>query len=191
MDWTWLYVIVGTGASALLNFLVLYFWKPWAQAYAGEKAKNVARKEDLDKILLEVRAVTAATESIKADINGGLWERQMCWNQKRDLYAELMKKTHELLNCNTNLRVAIAGSRALSGELARVEQARRDLHSLVGMSFIFANTQCMNALREYFLDFERVSSGAEDNALAEQQRTATLQGKLIAAARTDLGLEIE
>ena len=117
MDWTWLYVIVGTGASALLNFLVLYFWKPWAQAYAGEKAKNVARKEDLDKILLEVRAVTAATESIKADINGGLWERQMCWNQNAASLCRIDEKDsrvtelqHESTRCHRRLKGIIWGT---------------------------------------------------------------------------------
>ena len=53
MDWTWLYVIAG----AALNNLILLVWKPWTQAYAGEKGKNFARKEDLDKILAEVRVV--------------------------------------------------------------------------------------------------------------------------------------
>jgi hypothetical protein len=63
VDWiSWLQGI----ALVALNNLVLLFWKPWAGAYAGEKGKNLARKEDLNEILAEVRAVTART-SIRAE----------------------------------------------------------------------------------------------------------------------------
>ena len=41
--WNWVYVFAIVG----LNTLVLWFWKPWTNAYAGEKGKNFARKEDL------------------------------------------------------------------------------------------------------------------------------------------------
>jgi hypothetical protein len=46
-------------AMVLLNILFWLIWKPWAGAYAGEKGKNFARKEDLNEILAEVWAVTA------------------------------------------------------------------------------------------------------------------------------------
>jgi hypothetical protein len=46
-------VLLAVGA-VILNNLILYFWKPWLGAYGAEKAKNLARKEDLDKILSEV-----------------------------------------------------------------------------------------------------------------------------------------
>jgi membrane protein implicated in regulation of membrane protease activity len=86
MDWTWLYGV----AFVALNNLVLYFWKPWADAYAGEKGKNLARKEDLAAILAEVRAVAIAQKEIDAKISGELWERQCRLNQKRDAYANLL-----------------------------------------------------------------------------------------------------
>jgi hypothetical protein len=60
MDWTPVYVAAG----ALLNALILGIWKPWGAAYAGEKGKNFARKEDLDQILAEVRAVTITQKKL-------------------------------------------------------------------------------------------------------------------------------
>lgn len=79
MDWTLVYVIVGV----TLNTLVMYVWKPWTAAYVGEKGKTLARKEDLNEILAEVRAVTITQKEIEAKLAGDLWNRQMLWNQKR------------------------------------------------------------------------------------------------------------
>jgi hypothetical protein len=92
MDWTWLYVIAG----AALNNQILLVWKPWTQAYAGEKGKNFARKEDLDKILAEVRAVTIVQKEIEAKVSGAVWDRQTQWNQKRDISAGLLAAFSEL-----------------------------------------------------------------------------------------------
>jgi hypothetical protein len=77
--------------SSFLTIVLLWFWKPWAGAYVGEKGKNFARKEDLDIILAEVRAITITQKEIEAKISGELWNRQMVWNQRRDAYAGLLK----------------------------------------------------------------------------------------------------
>ena len=74
MDWiSWVLGI----AMVLLNILFWLIWKPWAGAYAGEKGKNFARKEDLNEILAEVWAVTATQREIEVKITGELWNRQM------------------------------------------------------------------------------------------------------------------
>ena len=41
---------INTVALAVLYVLVLGVWKPWSAAYAREKGKNLARKEDLSLI---------------------------------------------------------------------------------------------------------------------------------------------
>jgi hypothetical protein len=65
MDINWATISMTALASVLLNGLLLGVWKPWAAAYTGEKGKNFARKEDIDKILAEVKAVTQTQEEIK------------------------------------------------------------------------------------------------------------------------------
>jgi membrane protein implicated in regulation of membrane protease activity len=62
--------------GATLVLLAFWFWKPWAGAYASENGKNLARKEDLDAILAEVRAVTIAQKEIEHKLSGDLWHRQ-------------------------------------------------------------------------------------------------------------------
>jgi hypothetical protein len=64
MDWNWLYV----AAAVVINRLIFAVWNPWAGAYAGEKGKNFARKEDLDAILAEVRSVTAIQKEIEGAV---------------------------------------------------------------------------------------------------------------------------
>ncbi len=68
MDWNWIHTI----AIVVLNTLVLMIWKPWAKGYAGEKGKNLARTEDLDRIVAEVRAVTITQKEIEAKISGDM-----------------------------------------------------------------------------------------------------------------------
>jgi hypothetical protein len=82
--------------SPILTILFLWLWKPWAGAYAREKGKNFARREDLDVILSEVRAVTATQREIESKISGEMWERQWRLNQKRDVYARLIEGMGEL-----------------------------------------------------------------------------------------------
>jgi len=79
---------IGTGEGIALvafNVLVVLIWKPWAGAYAGEKGKNFARKEDLDAVLNEVRAVAMTQREIEAKslVNFGIarctgLKRRMC-----------------------------------------------------------------------------------------------------------------
>ena len=70
--------LMGAGHRyGIVEHSLLADWKPWAGAYAGEKGKNFARKEDLNEILAEVWAVTATQREIEAKITGELWKRQM------------------------------------------------------------------------------------------------------------------
>jgi hypothetical protein len=182
MDWTWLYVVGGV----VLNNIVLFFWKPWAQAYAGEKAKNIARKEDLDKILAEVRAVTAATEAIKADINGGLWERQMHWNQKRDLYAGALRL---LIKLRQLYFVILNPPRKEDVDPASREvlEAETELVQYWALAQIFSNQEGVNALSE-----DMVSPLHMDSAEWAKKRVEQLHGvtaELILAAKKDLAIQ--
>jgi len=69
--------------------IVLVILKPYFTSYAGEKGKNLATREDIDKILTQ-------TETIKAQISGDLWDRQMKWNLKRDLYVRLLENLADM-----------------------------------------------------------------------------------------------
>lgn len=61
-------------------------------AYAKKKGENTATHEDIGNLLEQVQAVTKATEEIKSEISGGLWDRQKLWELRRDTIFELTKR---------------------------------------------------------------------------------------------------
>jgi hypothetical protein len=195
LDWNWVYMV----GTALLTLLGLWIWKPWAAAYTGEKAKNLARKEDLDKILAEVRAVTAATEAIKADITGGLWQRQMFWSQKRDLYIRLLGTITDLHDCHNKMISALRHSSEISAHAMSADAQTRllglgvDLHNGLVMAGVFASRECLAALMQYLEDFSKnpLDTRSEASHEAALLRLSDLQARLVRAAKKDLGSESE
>jgi hypothetical protein len=81
-----LLVWIGVGGAAYLG------------AYLAAKGKNLARKEDLNGLVAEVRAVTITQKEIEARISGDLWERQWRLNQKRDAYARLLDLGQQIVD---------------------------------------------------------------------------------------------
>lgn len=64
----------------------------WLGSYLREKGKNFATKEDLDKIVEQLRMTTRAAEEIKAQISGELWVGQ----RRRELQLEVLKEVNTL-----------------------------------------------------------------------------------------------
>jgi len=77
-----------------------------ANAYEQEKGRRVATHEDIENVLNEVHAVTEKTETIKAQISGDLWLLQTVWNQKRDVYRNVLKCSHRFKDKLVGLRSA-------------------------------------------------------------------------------------
>lgn len=189
MDWTWVHT-VGTVAIVFLNNLVLWIWKPWASAYAGEKGKALARKEDLDKILAEVRAVTITQKVIEAKISGELWNRQMLWNQKRDFYLELLRRLGDLTDHCRAVRVVLKLNKAPEvAEWSRIAVSLSETARMLAVARIFANKACYDAMVEYL----PVLTKAPDDVLGMEwlekldANLSALIAELIFAAKADLG----
>src|SRR5712691_1923628 len=65
----------------------------WVGAYFGayfrEKGKNLATREDLDRI-------TRVTEEIRTQMSGDLWVRQRRWEVKLETYRTLLRQISEI-----------------------------------------------------------------------------------------------
>jgi hypothetical protein len=129
----------------ILNAIVLFFWKPWLGAYGGEKAKNFARQEDLEKILSEVRSVTVATKEIEAKISGDLWTKQMVWNQRRDLYGRILDVHSQLTKFVRDWPISDKDEEARWEALWAL---REEVSRLSSLAMIFANERCCEAVRQ-------------------------------------------
>lgn len=79
--------LIALGLVALVAGLGAYFG-----SYLKTKGKNLATHEDIDKVLVEVRATTQATKEIEARISDNVWDRQKRWEMKRDVLFEMARK---------------------------------------------------------------------------------------------------
>jgi hypothetical protein len=75
-------------------------------AYLKQKGENLATREDVDKI-------TRATEEIKAQISGDMWDRQRRWETKRDILFNVVKA---LEASSRQLSASLATYRASAGD---------------------------------------------------------------------------
>jgi hypothetical protein len=84
--------------ACVLGFqlVIFFFLKPFLTSYGEEKGKRIAANEAIDDLVKEVQKVTKATETIKADIEGGLWLQQWRLGQKRDSYVRLVDAIENL-----------------------------------------------------------------------------------------------
>jgi hypothetical protein len=164
--------------SPLLTILLLWFWKPWASAYAGEKAKNLARKEDLEKILAEVRAVTITQKEIESKISSDMWGCQWRLNQTRDAYAGLLRALSGVLAAfvERNVLIKQGGDPGPGTPMYGAIKVLDEAHSI---AYIFCSKAANDAVDELY---EPSSMDIYGAALHR------IRGTVIREAQRDLGL---
>jgi hypothetical protein len=71
-------------------------------AFLRQRAKNAADHADLQKLVEQMQAVTAATENIRAAISDDVWDRQEQWKLRREAIIEVVRDIssvrHALVN---------------------------------------------------------------------------------------------
>lgn len=82
--------------SGVLIFLLGAVLRPFLTKYSEKKGENLATHEDISTLVDQVRAVTKATEDIKAEISTGLWDRQRRWDMKREVIFVAAKRLSEI-----------------------------------------------------------------------------------------------
>lgn len=97
-------IVAGTGVvtavlTALAAWLVLRFTKP-LDSYTEEFAKQVARHQNLEKLVEATRRITNAAEKIKSELSHENWDRQTRWTAKRDLYVQIAQALGDLRRAN-------------------------------------------------------------------------------------------
>jgi len=158
MDWTkWIADLIAAGMCGLIGgTLGSYFKSYWTEkgknlatyediqtlladergkAYEQEKGKRLATHEDIQNVLAEVRSVTRETESIKAQIGNDLWTRQRVWEQKREIYSNLLKNSNlgmnfilEFMKQSTLVEALTLGGKAVTGDDTKsLEEKRNDV----------------------------------------------------------------
>jgi hypothetical protein len=89
--------VLSAGLTALGTWLFLRFSKP-LDSYSEEIAKQVARHQNLDKLVEETKRLTDAAETIKVELSHEAWDSQTRFLTKRDLYVRIAEALGELRN---------------------------------------------------------------------------------------------
>jgi hypothetical protein len=84
-------LVAGTSVLTTIGVWTLVRFTNVFDAYAGERAKLLAQFHNLERLAEQTEKLTATTETIKARISDELWDRQMRWNFKKDVYIRLME----------------------------------------------------------------------------------------------------
>jgi hypothetical protein len=70
-----------------LSVLAALFLGGFLKSYMSKKGENLATHEDMEKLVQQVRAVTSATEDIRASISTETWTRQL----RKDACYEMLR----------------------------------------------------------------------------------------------------
>ncbi|HHQ6722176.1 TPA: hypothetical protein ACSTNG_001934 [Serratia fonticola] len=74
----------------LLLLLVSILIGGYLKSYVREKGKNYASKEDVEKIVEQIKITTKATETIKTSIEHGVWRKKEIENVRRKKLEEYL-----------------------------------------------------------------------------------------------------
>jgi len=129
--------IVGT---ALASGLAAYFG-----AYLGEKAKQVAMREDFKDLVAQQRETTHALESIRVAVSGDMWVAQKRWKLKRENYSALLKALTELRNI---LSHPDTGRKELGATSARMDALMDEITLNQALAALWLGADALRALED-------------------------------------------
>ena len=182
-----------------LGLLVALF-RSKVTAYGAEKGKTLARKEDLDEILTEVRAVTRTQKEIESKLAGDLWQHQTRWNHKRDIYADLLSSLQETgaafgatisasrMKADPRPNFQAEGNKNYTINLTRINESLTKLHRAMMLGLIFLSEESSNAIKA-FIRASKVEADMNLPFLQEEMlKYNKFGGELVKLAKSDLGV---
>ena len=124
------------------------------KAREQEAGKRSAIHADVENVLNEVRLVTKETELIRTEIGTNVWTRERVWEQKRDVYFEILKCVNEHLDTLTTLHAyrqgVWQGSRRQGINLSVVAPIPNQIDDLM-RAYIASHKKLSNVLRVAYL----------------------------------------
>src|SRR6202142_202474 len=140
-------ILTTIGVYALARFTKVL------DAYAEERAKLLAQFHNLDKLVEQTKTLTAMTETIKARVSDEVWDRQMRWTAKRDMYVKLVECLSDLVGAATMLMVFEEAHQDTESELADVKRLAMTLVKLTDIAPLVLSdraTKILKNLRKHF-----------------------------------------
>jgi hypothetical protein len=184
------------GVSGLISSIFFSIfakaWRPYFAAYLGKKGERLANAEDIEKILREVRLVTAETEAVKAQISGGIWEKRTLWSKRVEVYSELFDS---MVQYGTAVNEASAKWQSAQGRDELAQRAAAAFENLTvqqvrvianqSRARLFAGSK-LDAHLSALFDVMGVNEGSLRDPSSFQELFAPLMGKMLAEMRREI-----
>lgn len=162
----------------------------YLQAYLKEKGKRLATKEDIDNVVVQVRAVTKETELIKAEITGGLWQRQWQLAQKRDSYSRL-------IDALENIQVLRSAIRMAKDDDVRAETRRREQEAIAefrrarALARLMLSPKVVSGIGRLLRGIRPIDpfSSTEAEYLSAKKMIESARDTVVNLGKSELGLE--
>jgi hypothetical protein len=197
-------LIVGSGAVTTLFLSILARFTRVFGLYAGERARLLAQFHNLDRLVEQTRTLTATAETIKARISDEVWDRQMRWGFKRDMYVGLMEALGERIDVESRsklleqIRRRDPGNRLYYSErdklLLRSQEVQSRLVRFACSGPLVISEEAHQILIETTSVIQHVNFDLPDFESTSDHNIAVMHhglGGLLAAAKKDLGLTLD
>ncbi len=100
--WTFLQVVFGSLLGSTIGAQLSGYYK--------ERGKRLATREDIDNVLGELQTTTQMTKSIEAAISHEAWKAQMCWQERKAAYSEMIEYFDKAERCYRDILSAISAN---------------------------------------------------------------------------------
>jgi hypothetical protein len=159
------------------------------KSYEEEAGKRLATKEDIGNVLEQIRMVTKETETIKAEISSGLWQRQWHLTQKRDCYARLVDALE-------NIQLQRSSVRKASDDTLRAEARRRNEDAILefrrarALARLILSPEVISGIGRLLraIDPFDPASCTEDEYASSKKLINVARNKVVDFGRRELGL---
>jgi hypothetical protein len=122
--------------------------------------------------------------------NQELWNRQMTWNQKKDIYGTLIKTAYELAMLYNQLAVMYSQDNQSVRETieheAKTHGVESGLHHLSALAEIFNHPTCDAIIREYLIAGLNQKRNTAEWAYGRNAAAVELADALVRCAQADL-----
>lgn len=174
MAWWGYLIVVGLYAASTV-FLTSYIKK---------KAKDLATKENLENLKLQLHETTVLTKSIEQHITSDVWVAQQRWQIKKDFYSDALAKFETIVDGLRLIELSVRGSddnyeAAPSSKIKEKEQAitraNTELeHQLQTVGVLFLDSVVVDGINNY-LNAERTRRGRLEQELLDPSSSGQIE----------------
>lgn len=173
-------------------------------AYSAESARFLAQSHNLEKLVEQTQRLTITAETIKARVSDEVWDRQMRWTAKRDMYIAVIetladhidveRPSQHLEDIVRRLRHAKTTDERLIPQRERLMAWKQDVHSrlvrLACTAPLMISGTAHDALKILSQDIQDINYDEADYKLRSNQNINVLNiavQAIFMQAKQDLG----